>query len=87
MNMCGVLVHALPTRCEAVVQALSRLDGVEVHHTLEGGRIVITVEDTDHALSIDTLTSIHNLDGIISATLVYHQFEPADDVADGTLAH
>ncbi len=87
MNMCGVLVHALPTRCEAVVEALSRLGGVEVHHTLEGGRIVITVEDTDEALSIDTLTSIHNLDGIIAATLVYHQFEPTVDVADGTLAH
>ncbi len=87
MNMCGVLVHTLPTRCEGVVQTLSRLGGVEVHHVLQGGRIVITVEDTDEALSIDTLTSIHNLDGIIAATLVYHQFEPADDDADGTLAH
>ena len=87
MNMCGVLIHALPTQCEAVGQALSRFGDVEVHHTLEGGRIVITVEDTDEALSIDTLTRIHNLDGIIAATLVYHQFEPVDDVADRTLAY
>ena len=86
MNMCGVLVHALPARCEAVSQALSRLGGVEVHHTLEGGRIVITVEDTDEALSIDTLASIHNLEGVIAAALVYHQFEPANDVIERTLA-
>ena len=86
MNMCGVLVQTLPTRLEAVVHMLSGLDGVEVHHALKSGRIVITVEDTDAALSIDTLTRIHNLDGIITATLVYHQFEPADDVAHETLA-
>ncbi len=86
MNMCGVLVQTLPTRLEAVVKMLSGLDGVEVHHALKSGRIVITVEDTDGALSIDTLTRIHNLDGIIAATLVYHQFEPADDVAHETLA-
>ena len=86
MNICGVLVHTLPTRLEAVVQMLSALDGVEVHHALKSGRIVVTVEDTDGSLSIDTLTRIHNLDGIIAATLVYHQFEPADDAAHQTLA-
>ncbi len=79
MNVCGVLVHAIPDKCDAVVDSLSMLAGVEVHHTAEEGRIVVTVEDYGDVLAIDTLTEIHKLDGIVAATLVYHQYEPASD--------
>lgn len=77
MNICGVLVHALPTKVPEVVAALGALPGVEVHETAEGGRVVVTVEDTEKALAIDTLAAIHRLDGIVAAALVYHQFDPA----------
>ncbi|MEW5963453.1 MAG: chaperone NapD [Pseudomonadota bacterium] len=78
MNICGVLVHAIPARVPEVVASLSRLEGVEVHETADGGRVVVTVEDTDHALAIDTLAAIHRLDGIVAAALVYHHCEPAE---------
>ena len=45
MNVCGVLVHALPARVPTVVSALRSLTGVDVHGTADGGRIVVTVED------------------------------------------
>lgn len=78
MNICGVLVHAIPIKLPAVVDALAALDGVEVHQTADGGRLVVTVEDTDTALAIDTLAAIHRLDGIVAAALVYHHSEPAE---------
>lgn len=77
MNICGVLVHALPAKLDAVIGALSSLDGVEVHRTADGGRIVVSVEDTETTLAIDTLSAIHRLDGVVAAALVYHHFEPA----------
>ncbi len=82
MNICGVLVHAVPARSKNVVDELSALSGVEVHQTGSGGRIVLTVEDTDERPAIDTLRDIHRLDGIVAASLIYHHFEPAHAAAD-----
>lgn len=78
MNICGVLVHANPKKLAAVRAALGGLSGVEIHDTAPGGRIVLTVEDTDVSTAFDTMTEIHRLDGIVAASLVYHHFEPAD---------
>lgn len=78
MNICGVLVHANPAKLAAVTSALTALDGVEIHQTADGGRLVLTVEDTSGQRAFDTMTEIHRLDGVIAASLVYHHFEPAD---------
>lgn len=80
MNVCGVLVHANPTRTGDVVAALAALPGVEVHQVAAGGRIVTTVEDTPEFLALDTLTRIHRLDGIVAAALVYHQCDDGLEV-------
>ncbi len=60
----------------AVLSGLEALDGVEVHDRSGDGRVVVTVEDTERATALDTLTQIHRLDGIVAAALVYHHFEP-----------
>lgn len=76
MNICGVLVHAIPSRLDLVLEALGGLDGVEVHQTAGEGRIVVTVEDTERTPAIETLSKIHRLDGVVAAALVYHYCEP-----------
>lgn len=76
MNICGVLVHALPARIDEVSAQLAALNGVEVHQVAEGGRIVVTLEDTPTTLAVDQLASVHRIDGVVAAALVYHQFEP-----------
>ncbi len=82
MNICGVLVHAVPDRSDAVIAALADFDGVEVHQTGSGGRIVLTVEDTARTAAIDTMRAIQGLDGIVATSLVYHHFESQNDTAD-----
>jgi periplasmic nitrate reductase NapD len=77
VNICGVLVHAMPSRVDEVHQALAALDGVEVHQVAEGARVVVTLEDTPTCLAVDQLASIHRIDGVVAAALVYHHFEPA----------
>ena len=78
MNICGVLVHANPSKQTAVRAALGGLSGVEIHEEANGGRLILTVEDTDASTAFDTMTAIHRLDGIVAVSLVYHHFEPAD---------
>lgn len=88
MNICGVLVHANPAKAERVVAELAAMPGVEVHEVRTDpastppddtpqacGRIVITVEDTQGVLALDTLGRIHRTDGIVAAALVYHHFD------------
>ncbi len=83
MNICGVLVHAFPDRVAEVASGLAALPGVELHGEAEGGRLIVTVEDTGETAAVDGLAAIHKLPGVVAAALVYHQFEP-DDLVAGT---
>ena len=78
MNMCGVLVHAVPARADEVATALRLLPGVELHGAGDEGRLIVTVEDTATRSAVDGLAAIHALPGVVAAALVYHHFEPHD---------
>ncbi len=82
MNICGVLVFAAPAKMDDVILSLQSLDGIEVHMSAhDEGRIVATIEDTPSVPAIESLTAIHKLDGVVSASLVYHHFETATAAA------
>ncbi len=76
MNICGVLVHAVPMRADEVAAALGFLPGVELHGAGDEGRLIVTVEDTETTSALDGLTAIHALPGVVAAALVYHHFDP-----------
>jgi nitrate reductase NapD len=78
MNICGILVHAQPGRVSEVEQAASALDGVEVHATTDDGRLIVTIEHEDEAMSGEAVLALHRLPGVVSAAIVYHNFEPED---------
>jgi len=73
VNICGVLVHARPALQREVGVALNALPGAEVHQTSDDGRMVVTVEDVDGVWAGDTMVKINNIEGVLSAALVYHQ--------------
>jgi len=75
MNIAGVLVHSHPDFSAAVQSALAALPGVEVHAAADG-RIVVTVEGDDVNVLANTFRSFHDLNGVLSAAMVYHHFEP-----------
>ena len=75
MNISGVLVKAYPQHLLSIEEVLKQMDGVEVHGNNEDGRMVVTVEQ-DSANSIsDTLVQIQDVPGVLSAAMIYHQFE------------
>jgi len=77
MNVAGVLVHAHPDKLARVSAALGELPGVEIHLAAADGRLVVTAEDTAEVSAGDSILAMHRMDGVLSATLVYHNFDPA----------
>ena len=75
MNICGILVHAYPDNVTEVASALGRIPGVELHGQADGGRLIVTIEDTTSSSAIDGLGAIHALPGVVAAALVYHHFD------------
>ncbi len=74
MNISGVLVHIRPEQVSAVKSQLENLTGVEVHATTDDGRLVVTIED-DTGPMIHKMNSFHEIDGVLSASLIYHHFD------------
>ncbi len=75
MNISGVLVKAYPENLVTIEKALATMTGVEVHGNNDDGRIVITVEDISANNISDTLVEIQAVPGVLSAAMIYHQFE------------
>ena len=51
------------------------MEGVEVHGNNEDGRMVVTVEQESANNISDTLVQIQDVPGVLSAAMIYHQFE------------
>jgi len=75
MNISGVLVKAYPDHLLSIEKVLTTMAGVEVHGNNKDGRIVITVEDKTANNISDTLVQIQDVPGVLSAAMIYHQFE------------
>jgi nitrate reductase NapD len=76
VNIAGVLVHARIDELDSVRDDLAGLPGVELHQTIDGGRLIVTVEDVQDHSAADTILAVHRIPGVIAAALVYHHFEP-----------
>jgi len=74
-NCCGVLVHARPGSAKAVAAGLEALAGVQVHAS-ERDRLVVTIEDHPGRSCIETISQLHAIPGVLSASLVYQHSEP-----------
>ncbi len=75
MNISGVLVHAYPQKMASVSQELEAIQGIEVHASTEAGKIVVTIEEADAGSMSDTLLNLQNIPGVLSASMIYHQFD------------
>jgi len=75
MNISGVLVRSRPEKLDAVQARLGKLTGVEVHGANPDGRLVVTVEEDGNRAMADTVLRVQDLPGVISASMIYHQYE------------
>ena len=79
MNIAGVVIHAHPDSVSAVQEAMLAMNGVEIHAIKEDGRIVVTVEEDGYRETSDTVLSLHQIEGVLSASLVYQHSEELEE--------
>jgi nitrate reductase NapD len=72
MNISSIVVQTHPQNAVALQGELADLPGVDVHGANEDGRIVITIEDTADNAPAKTLMNVQNMQGVLSASLIYN---------------
>lgn len=79
MNISSAIIHALPGGVAVVQAGLATLAGVEVHAISPEGKLIVTIETDDDGSNAATYQLIGQLDGVMSAAMVYHQTESEPD--------
>lgn len=82
MNISSAIVHARSGLADTLKTQLSALRGVEIHAVSNEGKIVVTLEAESDAGTVDLFERIRQLDGVMSAAMVYHQFDPDEPESD-----
>lgn len=71
MNISSVILRARLEKLASVRNGLAAMPGVEIHADGNDGRLVLTLEDGEGCAPPDIFLRLHQLDGVISASLVY----------------
>jgi nitrate reductase NapD len=72
VNISSIIVQTHPDKSAALQGELADIPGVEIHAAKEDGTIVITVEDTPEQAPANTLMGVQNMQGVLSASMVYN---------------
>lgn len=84
MPISGIVIRPLEHASAAILEQLAVIPGVEVHGTVPDGRIVAVVEADTVQGEVDLVSQLHDIDGIVSVQMAYHNFE---DLAEQQDAH
>ncbi len=79
MNISSAIIHARPGQVAVGEAGLATLAGVEVHGISPEGKMIVTIETEDDGSNAATYQLIGQLDGVMSAAMVYHQTESEPD--------
>ncbi len=71
MNISSVILRARTEKLAGVRNGLAMIPGVEIHADGNDGRLVLIIEDGERYAPPDIFLKLHQLDGVISASLVY----------------
>ncbi|MBS4047604.1 MAG: chaperone NapD [Alphaproteobacteria bacterium] len=75
VHISSLIVQTRPDSLARLTQAIAALPGAEIHDTAPSGKIVVLLETASEAEISERLTSIHEIDGVLTAALVYHQVD------------
>ena len=79
MNISSLIVHVRPEQLAATQAELRRWPGLQIHAASTDGKVIVTVETANDGETTATFDRINAVAGVMSAALVYHQFEPDPD--------
>jgi periplasmic nitrate reductase NapD len=86
IHIASLVVHALPQHAMAVTAAITALPAAQVHGLSPQGKLVVTLEAESDATMLDQIAAIQQLDGVLTAALVY-QCADRREAMDEEVAH
>ncbi|MDH5547064.1 MAG: chaperone NapD [Gammaproteobacteria bacterium] len=78
-HISSVIVHCLPQRFDQLLQRISMLDCCEIGAHNGSDKLIPILEMATESGILDTLREIEAMEGVISATMVYHQIDEEDE--------
>ena len=75
MTICSLVIQARPQNLTTVNASLKTMEGVEVHAQDERGKIVVTIDHPSREYCSNAMTTMTQMDGVMSASLVYEYQE------------
>jgi nitrate reductase NapD len=87
MNISGILVKVLPENLTKVIKNIEQSEAGEYHLHDEEGRIIVTIEGENVEEEISKLKVIQQMEGVLSADMMYayaeDELNEIRDVLDG----
>ncbi|WP_418139155.1 chaperone NapD [Oceanimonas smirnovii] len=73
-HVASLVVYCKPEQMAAVIATINAMPGAEVPVFGEQGKLVVSLEGPDQSAIVSNIDRIAPLDGVISTTLIYHEF-------------
>ena len=75
VHITSLVVRTLPAQWQQTLARVRRLQNVEVHTGDAVGKFVVLLETDDEQQILDAIDRIQEIDGVLSATMVYHHID------------
>ncbi|PTT48169.1 chaperone NapD [Aeromonas sp. HMWF016] len=77
-HVSSLVVLTQPTLRHQLAEEIAALDGAEIHAVTEEGKLVVTLEGASQRPIMAAIDAIQAMPGVLSAALIYHQFDELD---------
>lgn len=77
VHIAGLVVHTVPAHTDTVRAMVTQIPLAQIHADPGDGRLVVTLETTSTARTLDYIDAIRALPGVASVAMVYQHAEPA----------
>jgi periplasmic nitrate reductase NapD len=77
-HVSSLVVLTQPPLRHRLAEQIGALEGAEVHVVSEEGKLVVTLEGPSQRPIMAAIDAINAMPGVLSAGLIYHQFDERD---------
>lgn len=74
-HISSLVVHCRRGLAASIAASIGEMPGMEVHGGVEEGKLVVTLETTTESEIVERLNIVQLMNGVLAATLVFHQFD------------
>ncbi|MBI2255271.1 MAG: chaperone NapD [Proteobacteria bacterium] len=74
-HISSLVVQVRPEALAPARLAIAVLPGAEIHGEDASGKLVVVLDTADEAEILGTIALIHDMPGVITASLIYHEID------------